>query len=244
MTKPLEAYPNLGDFFYRELKPGLRVIEDAEIVSPADGLLTHFGVCTGDSVEQVKGLQYSLKHLLDGDTTPTPPNTDIKCITPSHFNYIKRSLQSQPNERVVFRGSVSRTRRLPSLPLTHRIPRKKHKKVSRRIVFSESESRSMASRCFRIEHACCLGWCLGTWVLRHGCCWLVDLKLWFIQGATNVGTIVVNEGVEVLKKGDEMGGFRMGSSIVLVFEGPRGLSFVDVKDKIRVGQRMIDNAKK
>jgi phosphatidylserine decarboxylase len=67
MLNPLVSYPNLGEFFYRELKKGARIIDgNASIVSPADGLLTHFGVCEGDRIEQVKGLTYSLQHLLDG----------------------------------------------------------------------------------------------------------------------------------------------------------------------------------
>ncbi|KAK9473093.1 phosphatidylserine decarboxylase-domain-containing protein [Dipodascopsis tothii] len=60
----LRTYRNLGEFFYRELKPGARPIDDALMVSPADGKVLHLGVIYGRQVEQVKGMTYSLDALL------------------------------------------------------------------------------------------------------------------------------------------------------------------------------------
>lgn len=61
----LKTYPNLGEFFYRELKPGARPIDAAApLVSPADGKVLHLGVITDGQVEQVKGITYSLDALL------------------------------------------------------------------------------------------------------------------------------------------------------------------------------------
>lgn len=61
----LRTYHNLGEFFYRELKPGARPIdENAPLVSPADGKVLHLGVITDGQVEQVKGITYSLEALL------------------------------------------------------------------------------------------------------------------------------------------------------------------------------------
>ncbi|EIM91883.1 phosphatidylserine decarboxylase [Stereum hirsutum FP-91666 SS1] len=61
----LHAYPSMGAFFYRALKPGARPIDaSAPLVSPADGTVLHFGKVEGARVEQVKGLTYSLDALL------------------------------------------------------------------------------------------------------------------------------------------------------------------------------------
>ncbi|KAK9248386.1 phosphatidylserine decarboxylase-domain-containing protein [Lipomyces tetrasporus] len=60
----LKIYRNLGEFFYRELKPGTRPIDPALLVSPADGKVLHLGVVYGRQVEQVKGMTYSLDALL------------------------------------------------------------------------------------------------------------------------------------------------------------------------------------
>lgn len=67
----LTTYHNLGEFFYRELKPGVRPIdESAELVSPADGKVLHLGVINDGQIEQVKGITYSLDALLgSGDNT-------------------------------------------------------------------------------------------------------------------------------------------------------------------------------
>ncbi|KAK9459697.1 phosphatidylserine decarboxylase-domain-containing protein [Lipomyces oligophaga] len=61
----LTIYRNLGEFFYRELKPGARPIDQlATLVSPADGKILHSGIVSGRQVEQVKGMTYSLDALL------------------------------------------------------------------------------------------------------------------------------------------------------------------------------------
>ncbi|GHJ85757.1 hypothetical protein NliqN6_2159 [Naganishia liquefaciens] len=61
----LTQYKSLGEFFYRTLKPGLRPVDtSAEVVSPADGRVLHFGEINGERVEQVKGMTYSLNALL------------------------------------------------------------------------------------------------------------------------------------------------------------------------------------
>ncbi|KAF9515167.1 hypothetical protein BS47DRAFT_1449919 [Hydnum rufescens UP504] len=62
----LTMYPSLGEFFYRKLKPGVRSIANAALVSPADGTVLHFGKIVNSRVEQVKGLTYSLDALLGG----------------------------------------------------------------------------------------------------------------------------------------------------------------------------------
>jgi phosphatidylserine decarboxylase len=74
----LTKYANLGEFFYRELKPGVRPIDpDAVLVSPADGKVLHLGVINDRKVEQVKGITYSLDALLGG-------GPDHSLAAPSH----------------------------------------------------------------------------------------------------------------------------------------------------------------
>jgi len=63
---PLSHYRNLGELFIRKLRPGMRPIADAEIVSPVDGVLSQTGTFDGDeqTLIQAKGKNYSLKSLL------------------------------------------------------------------------------------------------------------------------------------------------------------------------------------
>ncbi|KAJ4477328.1 phosphatidylserine decarboxylase 1 [Lentinula aciculospora] len=76
----LKTYRSLGEFFYRKLKDGVRPVDDAVLVSPADGRILHFGAVQGSRVEQVKGITYSLDALLGVERPGTPP----AYIAPSH----------------------------------------------------------------------------------------------------------------------------------------------------------------
>ncbi|TFK48032.1 phosphatidylserine decarboxylase [Heliocybe sulcata] len=75
----LTQYRSLGEFFYRKLKPGVRPVANAPLVSPADGRVLHFGTVHGSRVEQVKGLTYSLDALLGVESpTNSPPPSPIE----------------------------------------------------------------------------------------------------------------------------------------------------------------------
>lgn len=63
-----EDYACFNDFFTRALKPGARIIADADnaLVSPADGVVSAAGNITGDQLFQAKGKNFSLTALLGG----------------------------------------------------------------------------------------------------------------------------------------------------------------------------------
>lgn len=64
---PEKGFANIHELFIRKLKPGARIIEDnAEVVSPVDGVLTAFGMLANENPEymQAKGKFYSLESLL------------------------------------------------------------------------------------------------------------------------------------------------------------------------------------
>lgn len=66
MSHSIGDYKSLADFFTRSLKPGSRPI-DQGIVSPADGRLVGCGSIIGDRIEQVKGRDYSLIDFLGSE---------------------------------------------------------------------------------------------------------------------------------------------------------------------------------
>jgi phosphatidylserine decarboxylase len=63
---PIGAYPTMGAFFVRRLKPGARPIAPDPIVSPVDGTLTQGGRFDPASprLNQIKGIDYSLRDLV------------------------------------------------------------------------------------------------------------------------------------------------------------------------------------
>ncbi len=67
--RSIEEYATMGDFFTRELKPGLRPIARGEglMTSPADGTVHNFGPIREGCIPQVKGQDYSVRNLLQDD---------------------------------------------------------------------------------------------------------------------------------------------------------------------------------
>ncbi|KIL60156.1 hypothetical protein M378DRAFT_84088 [Amanita muscaria Koide BX008] len=90
IEQDLTAYRSLGEFFYRKLKPGVRPVDDAVLVSPADGTILHLGTITDSKVEQVKGITYSLDALLGVDRPSTVKaivehNPDMEVVDDQEF---------------------------------------------------------------------------------------------------------------------------------------------------------------
>jgi phosphatidylserine decarboxylase len=69
----LTAYTSFNDFFTRALRADARPISDADIVCPADGAISQIGAITNDAVFQAKGRHYSLTALLGGDPARAEP---------------------------------------------------------------------------------------------------------------------------------------------------------------------------
>lgn len=64
-----EDYASFNDFFTRELKPGARPVDDdpRSLVFPADGAVSQLGAIDDDRLLQAKGHHFSLSQLLAAD---------------------------------------------------------------------------------------------------------------------------------------------------------------------------------
>ncbi len=71
---PVESYPTLGKFFVRKLKVGARPLDSSRLVSPVDGRITRYGGFAGNSMqlEQVKGRTFDLRGLVGPDIDIDP----------------------------------------------------------------------------------------------------------------------------------------------------------------------------
>ena len=63
----LTSYRSFNEFFTRPLKSGIRPIADAAFVSPVDGAISQCGLIEGDRIFQAKGHSYTTRALLGGD---------------------------------------------------------------------------------------------------------------------------------------------------------------------------------
>ena len=64
-------YNTFNEFFTRELKPELRPLSEAQIVSPVDGTISQFGDIDDGLLLQAKGMKYSLDKLLGENSNRT-----------------------------------------------------------------------------------------------------------------------------------------------------------------------------
>ncbi len=65
----IAAYASFNDFFTRALQPGVRPLADADLVCPVDGAISQFGPIQKDQIFQAKGHSYSTTALVGGDSS-------------------------------------------------------------------------------------------------------------------------------------------------------------------------------
>ena len=63
----ITSYPSFNEFFTRPLKPGARPLADADYICPVDGAISQFGRIERDQIFQAKGHSYSTHALVGGD---------------------------------------------------------------------------------------------------------------------------------------------------------------------------------
>jgi phosphatidylserine decarboxylase len=97
------AYASFNAFFTRALRPDVRPIasEADAIVSPVDGAVSQCAPLAGESLIQAKGRYYTLQELLAGDAAAIGAfrNGSFACIYLAPFNYHRIHLPSQATLR-------------------------------------------------------------------------------------------------------------------------------------------------
>ncbi|OEL27044.1 Phosphatidylserine decarboxylase proenzyme 1, mitochondrial [Dichanthelium oligosanthes] len=254
---PLEEYPSLQAFFIRSLKEGARPIDPDPncLVSPVDGKVLRLGELKdpGTLIEQVKGFSYSVSSLLG--TSSSLHDAAEEELSREH---IERHTPENSDAKSWWRISVAspklRDRTLLSVFAGHLFPQNERAVRTIRNLYVENERVVLEGR------------------------WKEGFVAIAAIGATNVGSIRVNVEPElrtnravsrmvrslppeervyepegtgvVVKKGEEIAGFKMGSTVVVVFEAPAWkrkaiedssasgeFSFcVRAGDKVRVGE--------
>jgi phosphatidylserine decarboxylase len=65
----IASYHSFNEFFTRALKPGARPLAQADYVCPVDGRISQFGAIEDDQIFQAKGHKFSTTALVGGDKT-------------------------------------------------------------------------------------------------------------------------------------------------------------------------------
>ena len=64
LLEDIDEYKHFNDFFTRALKDGSRPISDSQLVSPVDGVVSQYGSIKDSLIVQAKGKKYSVEALL------------------------------------------------------------------------------------------------------------------------------------------------------------------------------------
>jgi len=249
----LKQYNNLGSFFKRKLKAECRPIHECSFVSPCDATVLHFGPVdskTG-SVQQVKGVTYSLGKFLgsyfDGSEPHTLPaipghptqqelekkgNRLYECVfylAPGDYHHFHSPVDWSIHQRRHFPGEL--------LSVNPSVVRKMNKvfELNERAVYLGEWEHGFFS----------LTAVAATMVggIKVNCDPELSTNNWRWENKTFFQKLFQDGGVQV-KKGDNIGEFNLGSTVVLIFEAPEDFTWnLEAGQKVRLGMPLAQHNK-
>lgn len=196
----VDAYPSFGAFFSRRLKTGARPIAEQGFLSPCDGRLQTCETIASDSLIQSKGISYSLRDLL-GDSQATERYQGGLALTiylaPHNYHRVH-----SPDDL-----SVERSRKISGdlWPVNRSSVEKIHPLfcLNERWVL-EAEVKGLGRLCFVMVGATNVG----------------KMELFYLDQKQNEAPHceIQHESAVQLKRGQELGVFHMGSTVILILD--------------------------
>jgi len=207
----IASYPSFNEFFTRPLKPGARPLADADYICPVDGAISQFGRIERDQIFQAKGHSYSTHALVGGDRDLAIQFQDGEFATlylsPRDYHRIHMPCDGRLTRMIYIPGDLFSVN-----PTTARGVPGLFARNERVVCVFENDA--------------------GPFVLTLVGATIVGSMATVWHGQVNPprpGTIKEWDyapGEVVLKKGDEMGRFLLGSTVVMLFP-KRRLRFTD-----------------
>ncbi|MEQ1637221.1 MAG: archaetidylserine decarboxylase [Methylococcales bacterium] len=225
----INAYPSFNHFFTRALKPGIRPIASAAnaVACPADGAVSQAGTITDGNIFQAKGKSFTATELLGGDANRAEAfNNGVYTtiyLSPKDYHRLHMPLTGTLKEMVhipgrLFSVNTATTNSVPGL----------FARNERVACIFETEAGPMA-------------------LVLVGAIFVSSIEtVW--HGVVTPPTInevrnwIYENNAPTLQKGEEMGRFNMGSTIIVLF-GKDAVSWqTDFKAEkgVRLGE-MIGN---
>jgi phosphatidylserine decarboxylase len=225
----LGDYPSLGDFFARKLRPGARELDTAAsaIISPCDGVLAARGTAAAGALVQAKGRTYQLAELvadaeLAAQLTGGPYATIY--LSPRDYHRVHAPVDARIIGYDYLPGAL--------WPVNPRVAARRDGLLARneRVVI-----RMNAGALGHVAVVMVGAGGVGNIRLAPELCGASgDSAAW---RAAREPRRVELSGVTVTR-GDELGAFRLGSTVVLVFEPHKAELAGEVGQAVRFGQRI------
>ncbi len=213
-------------FFTRRLREGARPVDPTPgaIVSPADGRLEAFGEVSGSLKLQIKGHEYGIEALLNGISDPTPYRGGqfaVIYLSPRDYHRVHAPVSGRIIEVVHIPGTL--------FPVN---------------TIGVSHIKGLFARNERVAfvHDCEPG---PVCSLMVGAIGVGRITTPFAQLETNRGPRLaepmVHDCSERVRKGDELGVFHLGSTVILILSRSRASSLhwcQPMGAQLRVGEAL------
>jgi len=244
LRKPLDAYLTVGDFFARELKAGARRIDAAPgvVLSPADARILALGSVSDPKNQrvpqvEVKGTTFSLPGLLGTDPfVGLEPGRTIMYVA-LHLGPGDYHRFHSPAQFTIFRGRRFAGEGLPVSPVVSGRTNDVFS-VNERIVLSgEWSGGRMHLVAVGAAHVRGIFLDFDEQFARE---MAASEGMYYLDGCQTCAQIPCGSGGLHNAPGAMLGGFRLGSAVVLVFEAPSSSRWrVAPGDRVRVGQQLL-----
>ncbi len=217
LTEPdLKRYENFNQFFTRSLIPTARpiVFGANTIACPVDGRVSQAGEIVNGQLFQAKGHTYSLEQLLGGDPKHATPFQDGHFATiylsPRDYHRIHMPLSGELKKMVYIPGKLFSV----SPRTTRTIPRL-FARNERVVTLFDTECGPMA---LILVGALFVGSIETTWAGVIAPRDSSTIEVW------DYTSRLANNQPILLDKGEEMGRFNMGSTVIMLF-GPQAIQW-------------------
>jgi len=216
------AYACFNDFFVRHLKSEARPIADANIVSPVDGVVSELGRIEQGQILQAKGRYYTVDEFLACDPMISKQFINGRFATlylsPKDYHRIHMPVAATLRSMIYVPGKLFSVQ-----PTTARVVPRLFARNERLVIFFDTEVGLMAM--------VLVG---ATIVGAIGTSWHGDIK----RSRQNQYFDYSSKPIH-LNKGDEMGYFKLGSTVVLLFADSQNVEWLEkihAGDAIKYGQ--------
>lgn len=222
----IESYACFNDFFIRRLKPECRPISEANIVSPVDGVISEIGSITAGKLLQAKGREYTVSELLACEESLSSQFNNGRFATiylsPKDYHRVHMPIEATLKEMIYVPGKLFSVQ-----PSTARVVPRLFARNERLVVFFDTPVGLMA---MVLVGAMVVGAIGTSW---HG-----DIR----RGRKPIHFAYQDANI-VLQKAAEMGYFKLGSTVVLLFADSQRMEWnsqLHAGDAVRLGESLVE----